>query len=198
MTTDPYQPENPRQAAPGADGESATQAAIGLLVARGAREIAHPGGTLLAHLWRVHELLGEWGARPVARLAGLTHAYYGTDGFPVSLGEVTTQREELAAVIGEEAEQLVYFYASCDRGFTYPRLTEDAESFKDRFTGTVLHPPPGLRRDFAEITVANELDIARVNPEIRARHGRELLDLFTAWESLLSAPARRSVHTTLP
>lgn len=170
---------------------------VELLAARGARDIAHPGGTLLAHLRRVHALLREWGARPAVRLAGLSHAYYGTDGFPTALGEVT-RREELAGVAGEEAERLVYFYASCDRAFSYPRLAEDGGPFKDRFTGALLHPPLALRRDFAEITAANELDLARVNPDIRARHGRELLDLFTAWEVLLSGPAWRAVRLILP
>lgn len=179
----------------GASGPgSATVDAIDLLVSRGAREIAHPGGTLLAHLERVHALLERWEARPALRLAGLCHAFYGTDGFPTALGEVT-RRDELAAVIGEEAERLVYLYAGCDRAFSYPRLT--AGPVKERFTGDVLHPPLASRRDFAEITVANELDIVNVNPEIRARYGPELRALFTSWERLLSAPARQAVQATL-
>jgi hypothetical protein len=32
------------------------------LVAHGAADIAHPGGTLLAHLIRTADLLGEWRA----------------------------------------------------------------------------------------------------------------------------------------
>ncbi|MCW2912445.1 MAG: hypothetical protein JWN52_513 [Actinomycetia bacterium] len=189
MTTDPYELEK-------LDEESATAGALELLVARGAGEIAHPGGTLLAHLRRVHTLLEQWGARPAVRLAGLSHAFYGTDGFRTALGDVI-HRQELAAVIGQEAEQLVYFYAGCDRSFSYPRLTEDEGPFKDRFTDTLLRPPLRLRRDFAEITVANELDIVCINPELRARHGQELLNLFTAWLGLLSDPARQSIEATL-
>src|SRR4029079_13032326 len=52
------------------------------LIARGAAELRHPGGTLLAHLRRTHDTLAGWGARPALRLAGLAHATYGTDGFP--------------------------------------------------------------------------------------------------------------------
>ncbi|HLM90105.1 MAG TPA: hypothetical protein VK284_13980, partial [Streptosporangiaceae bacterium] len=33
------------------------------MASRGAAGIAHPGGTLLTHLERVHALLAEWGAR---------------------------------------------------------------------------------------------------------------------------------------
>ena len=99
---------------------------------------------------------------------------------------------ELAAITGAEAERLVYFYASCDRRFSYPHLAEREGPFKDRFTGTVLRPPLRLRRDFAELTAANELDIAAVNPDLCARHGQDLLRLFTSWKALLSDAARQA------
>jgi hypothetical protein len=169
---------------------------VAALASCGANAMPHPGGTLLAHLERVHALLDEWGARPVVRLAGLCHAYYGTDGFPTTLGD-TAQRDELAAIIGEEAERLVYLYAGCDRGFSYPHVAEPDGPFKDRFSGTVLFPPLPLRRDFAELTAANELDIMRVNSELRAQHGPGLLRLFTSWRRLLSDPAWRAVRMTL-
>jgi hypothetical protein len=169
-------------------------AAAELLASRGAAEIPHPGGTLLAHLERVHALLAQWGARPALRLAGLCHAFYGTDGFAAALGDLA-RRDELAAIVGEEAERLVYLYASCDRGFSYPHLAAPAGPFKDRFTGTVLRPPLSLRRDFAELTLANELDIAAVNPDLRSQAGPALLRLFTSWRSLLSQSAWQSVQT---
>jgi uncharacterized protein (TIGR00369 family) len=172
-------------------------AVVESLVSCGANEMSHPGGTLLAHLERVHALLEEWGARPVVRLAGLCHAYYGTDGFAAALGDIA-QRDELAAIIGEEAERLVYLYASCDRSFSYPHVAEPEGPFKDRISGTVLFPPLPLRRDFAELTAANELDIMRVNSELRAQHGPGLLRLFTSWRKLLSDPAWRAVRMTLP
>ncbi|HKA50268.1 MAG TPA: hypothetical protein VKK19_11830 [Candidatus Dormibacteraeota bacterium] len=168
-----------------------------LLTGHGAARISHPGGTLLAHLQRVHALLAQWGARPAVQLAGLYHAFYGTDGFATALGSAA-RRDDLAAIIGEEAERLVYFYASCDRRFSYPYLAERAGPFKDRFTGTVLRPPMSLRRDFAELTAANELDIAAVSPDFRAQAGPGLLRLFTSWKNLLSSPAWQSVQNTLP
>lgn len=177
--------------------EPETSAVAGALAARGAAGIAHPGGTLLAHLQRTGALLGQWGARPAVRLAGLCHAWYGTDGFAVALGEVA-RRDELAALIGAEAEHLVYFYAACDRRFCYPHLAQPEGPFRDRFTGTVLRPPLALRRDFAELTVANELDIARVSPGSRAGYGAALLDLFSSWKELLGDPAWQAVQATLP
>jgi hypothetical protein len=61
----------------------------------------------------------------------------------------------------------------------------------------VLRPPRGLRRDFAELTAANELDIAAVNPDLRARHGPGLLRLFTSWHALLSDAAWQAAEATL-
>jgi hypothetical protein len=176
--------------------EPALAGVLAALASRGAATIAHPGGTLLAHLERVDALLGQWGARQVLRSAGLCHAWYGTDGFDPALGKPAV-RGELAALIGVDAEQLVYFYASCDRRFTYPQLAHRAGLFRDRFSGTVLCPPLAMRRDFAELTAANELDIAGVNPRSRASYGAQLLDLFTSWRDLLSVPAWRAVQASL-
>ena len=90
-----------------------------------------------------------------------------------------------------------YFYASCDRRFSYPHLAEREGPFKDRFAGIVLRPALRLRRDFAELTTANELDIAAVNPDLRAQHGQVLLGLFTSWRALLSDAAWQAVLATL-
>ncbi|MER6731370.1 DUF6817 domain-containing protein [Streptomyces puniciscabiei] len=171
-------------------------AAVAFLRERGAARLAHPGGTLLAHLQRVERQLAEWGARPALRLAGLCHACYGTDGFPGALLP-PERRAELAAVIGTEAEALVYLYGSCDRKATYPALAEDDGVFQDRFTGRAHVPEAGPRRDFAELTAANELDLARLDPAFRGRWGPALLGLFTRVRPLLSPPAWSACETVL-
>ncbi|MFG2886593.1 DUF6817 domain-containing protein [Streptomyces sp. NPDC048297] len=162
----------------------------------GAADIAHPGGTLLVHLQRVREQLAAWGARPTLQLAGLCHAAYGTDGFPTALLPLD-RHPELAAVIGAEAEAIVYLYASCDRKATYPALADPAAPFHDRFTARAHVPDPHLRRDFAELSAANELDLARVDPAFRATWGPELLTLFTRLRPLLSPPAWSDCRTVL-
>ncbi|SEG69644.1 hypothetical protein SAMN04489712_109104 [Thermomonospora echinospora] len=141
-------------------------------------------------------MLERWRVRPAVRLAGLCHAFYGTDGFATALGE-TSRRAELVACIGEEAENLVYFYASCDRASSYPELARGGP-FRDRFSGERSDPPPAARRDFAELTVANELDLVEINPEFRERYGPGLRDLFTSWDALLGDAARHAVRTVLP
>ncbi|MFI5669980.1 DUF6817 domain-containing protein [Streptomyces sp. NPDC051704] len=197
--------------------------ALALLRALGAGHLDHPGGTLLAHLERVHARLGAWGARPALRLAGLCHAFYGTDGFATALLPVG-RRAELAAVIGAEAEEVVYFYAACDRAASYPTLTADdpagaaaagnagvgnagaadneavssvAPAFRDRFTGHVHSPGRQALRDFAELSAANELDLARIDPAFRAAHGPALLSLFTRLRGLLTEPAWRDCQAVL-
>ncbi|MEO3827469.1 DUF6817 domain-containing protein [Actinomadura sp. B10D3] len=167
--------------------------AADFLVAKGAGEVRHPGGTLLEHLLRVHALLDGWGARPALALAGLCHAFYGTDGFATSLGD-TGRRGELREVIGTEAEALVYLYGSCRRADTYPALNRPDGAFADRFAGTARSISPGQRRDFAELTVANELDVLGAVPDVDRAVVTALLDLFSSWRALLTDPANQAVE----
>ncbi|MGW0363754.1 DUF6817 domain-containing protein [Streptomyces sp. NPDC002990] len=170
--------------------------AVAWLRELGAEDLAHPGGTLLAHLERVQHLLTSWGARPALRRAGLCHAFYGTDGFPSALLPLA-RRAELAAVIGEEAERIVYLYAACDRAASYPTLACEEAAFRDRFTGRVHSPAVGSRRDFAELSAANELDLARIDPGFRQASGAGLLALFGRFRGLLSEPAWRECQAVL-
>ncbi|MGW5422120.1 DUF6817 domain-containing protein [Streptomyces sp. NPDC003943] len=167
---------------------AAFAAARDLLTRRGAATLPHPGGTLLAHLERVESRLAAWGGRSDLRLAGLCHAFYGTDGFAESLLPLE-RRGELAAAIGTEAEELVHFYASCDREFSYGRLAAEDGPFRDRFSDTTFLPTARRRADFAELTAANELDLAAANPEFRTAWGGPLLRLFTRWRPRLSERA---------
>ncbi|MDG9707383.1 DUF6817 domain-containing protein [Streptomyces sp. DH10] len=167
-----------------------------LLRELGGADIAHPGGTLVAHLQRVRGQLAVWGARPALQIAGLCHAFYGTDGFPTALLS-PDRRPELAEVIGAEAEAIVYLYASCDRKATYPTLADADGAFRNRFTGRLHTPEPQLRRDFAELSVANELDLARVDSAFREQWGAGLLALFTRLRPLLSRPAWSDCRTVL-
>jgi catechol 2,3-dioxygenase-like lactoylglutathione lyase family enzyme len=146
------------------------------LVSLGAEGIAHPGGTLLAHLRRVADQLADWGATDDVVLAGLCHATYGTDGFATALLPLR-RRAELVNVIGAAAEGLVYDYAGCDRDATYPGLGGTAPAHvRDRFTGQWHDIDPS---DFLVLTAANELDVAAHNAELAARGGPALLELFS-------------------
>lgn len=177
---------------------AATGQAVTLLRRLGAESVAHPGGTLLAHLRRVHTRLAAWNARPTLQLAGLCHAVYGTDGFPAVL-LLPARRTDLAAVIGAGAEAIVYVYAACDRKLTYPALGALGQDafFHDRFTGRARVLEPQACRDFAELSAANELDIAQADSAFREKWGPELLVLFARMKDLLSADAWLDCRTLL-
>lgn len=94
--------------------DAAYDSVMGLLRERGADAIAHPGGTLLAHLQRVEERLRRHGADDVVRLSALAHAAYGTDGFDKHLLRLD-ERRLLEQVTNTDVERLVYLYGACDR-----------------------------------------------------------------------------------
>jgi hypothetical protein len=167
--------------------------ALALLEDRGAAGIPHPGETLLAHLSRVRSTLESWGARPDLCMAGLCHAFYGTDGFDTRLGDLD-RRYELSRVIGILAEKIVYLYGACDRRRTYPGLLSGEPVLADRFTGETVRLDPGGVRDFAELTVANELDVMEHSAELRERHAADLAAVFTTWKDLLSPAAAAAVE----
>ncbi|MCX5409677.1 hypothetical protein OHA37_38195 [Streptomyces sp. NBC_00335] len=178
------------------DLPATTHRAVTLLRELGAESIAHPGGTLLTHLQRVQARLATWKARPALQLAGLCHAFYGTDGFPTVLLPLD-RRNDLAAVIGAEAEAIVYLYASCDRKATYPALDRADAAFRDRFDGHSSFPGAQLCRDFTELSAANELDLAIIDSAFREKWGHELLALFARLQDLLSAAAWSECRTVL-
>ncbi len=109
-------PRGERRAPPGPIAD-----AVDMLEELGAGVLPHPGGDLLTHLIRTHDLLREWEAPHDVCLGGLCHAAYGTDGFPTALLALD-DRERLRGTIGVSAEEIVYLYGACDRRPTYARL----------------------------------------------------------------------------
>lgn len=160
---------------------------------RGAAGIEHPGGTLYAHLERVQQRLARLGASEVLQRAARTHAAYGTDGFDVRLlGR--DERPVLIALIGAEAEELVHRYGACDRDRTWDSLAATGLVW-DRFTGDGERLDGDRLREFADLSIVNELDVAEQSPAFLDRHGAYVRRLATSWEPLLSpavaADARR-------
>ncbi|WP_051178927.1 DUF6817 domain-containing protein [Nocardia concava] len=163
---------------------------------RGADAIAHPGGTLLAHLGRVSDTLAAWGHDADLQLAGLAHAVYGTDGFDQYLVELP-DRPTVIDLLGPDAESLIYFYASCDRAALYPRIDATPLVFRDRFTGTEFEPTTRDFHAFLELTVANELDVMAQNSDLATKHGAALYGLFTRVRPHLTPAAWNACHAQL-
>jgi hypothetical protein len=173
----------------GEESARVAPAAEEFLLSLGTDQVPHPGGTLHEHLLRVADLLARWGAMPELVAAGLCHACYGTDGFDHALLPAS-DRAKLAAVIGDRAEALVYLYGSCDRAAVYPLLAGVGPvPFRDRFTGQTRTRSEADIQAFAELTAANELDIAAHNSAMAAEHGPALMRLLAGARARLSDAA---------
>ena len=163
-----------------------------LLEKADAGRVRHPGGTLLEHLHRAADTLQRWGAPAYVVDAARLHAAYGTDGFPHPMPGVT--RRVLIAVAGQQTERLVDLYGHCRRGDSYPTFLSDAPAVIDRRTSQRRPLAPSQLRAFAELTVANELDVLAHSPELAAAHGAKLAELFTSWAPLISPAARQAAE----
>lgn len=162
---------------------------------RGAETIGHPGGTLYTHLGRIHDRLGTLGHPPWVCLAGLTHAAYGTDGFDLTL-LARDDRESLRALIGTDAEDLVFRYGGCDRSRTWKALAETRQVW-DRWNGRATELPGPVATAFADLSIVNELDVLDHDPALRSRYGTYFRELFATWEGLASPQALASARTSL-
>ena len=158
--------------------------ALTWLRARGAESIEHAGGSLYEHLQRVAARLEGHGADEDACLAALTHAAYGTDGFPLVLLDVT-ERAVLRELIGTAAEAAVYRYGGCDRGRTWRALPATGVIWS-RFTAHAESPTPAELRVFADLSIVNELDVCERSAEIAAKAGDYFRSLFPTWEPIAS------------
>ena len=156
-----------------------------LLLVRGADDLDHAGGTLYVHLHRVATRLSSLGASDTLVLAGLAHAAYGTDGFPTHLFDWQQERPVLEAVIGPDAELLVYRYGSCERETTWRDLAEH-HTVTDRFTGTSEELTTEELRDFVDLSIVNELDVLDHAPSLAPKLRLYLQELIPRWQSLAS------------
>ena len=161
-----------------------TATVLAVLRARGAETVEHPGGTLYAHLVRVFERLGRHELSPQVQGAGLTHAFYGTDGFDVHLQD-PSDREPLRRLVGPETELLVHRYAGCDRSRSWATLAETGQVWS-RFDGHVETLDGADLRDFVDLSLVNELDVVEQSSLIAQKYGDYFRKLFAGWRSLAS------------
>jgi hypothetical protein len=178
------------------DGDASRRERVtGFLHERGADQIDHLNGTLFDHLERTELLLRRWGCSEVVSIAGLSHAVYGTDGFPTALVALE-DRGVFTGVAGSDVEALVYLYACCDRRFVYPRLSDGVRmDFRDRFSGRTFLPAKPDLRDFVDLTLANEFDVGVVGPTA-AEPPEWLWTMFNQFQHLASQPLRDGFVST--
>ena len=156
------------------------------LQALGAGEFEHLNGSLEAHLRGVEAMLRSWGASETLCAAGLYHAVYGTDGFNPSLTSLAG-RQDIADLIGAEAEALTYLFGACNRKAFYPRIgTPSQLLFVDRFSNSEYEIGQDQLALLCELILANELEIASNSDEFRAQYGSALSRLFERMTGLVS------------
>jgi hypothetical protein len=106
------------------------------------------------------------------------------------------ERPVLEAVIGSEAEQLVYRYGSCDRETSWRDLAEH-HTVADRFTGTSEELEAAELREFVDLTIVNELDVLDHAPKLESKLRPYLQDLIPRWQSLASPAVLADAHRVL-
>ena len=87
-----------------------------------ANDKSHSGKTLIDHLVGVHDILKEWDAPQYLQDAGLFHSVYGTTVFK---HQSTNDRDAVKALIGEQAEDLVWKFCN----LTLPRYQNITSQF---------------------------------------------------------------------
>lgn len=168
------------------------------LLALGADAFPHVAGSLAPHLLRTASLLHAWGNRPALCLAGLYHAVYGTDGIRGSLVALE-HRGAIANIIGSDAEHIAYLYGACDRDAFHPRIgTAASLQFVDRFTRSEYPIHDTALRDFCELTLANELELALSSGAFFIKHRDDLARLAGQLRQFVSANARHTCSGSLP
>lgn len=166
-----------------------------LVVGVGAGEHSHRRGSLLAHLDRTARWAEHWSCSEHLVTAALCHAVYGTDGLVGPLVGLD-ERDKVRDVIGEQAEQIVYRYASCDREFVYPQLEAMAApvSFRDRFTGWTGALTAPEWADFMTLTWANTADVVETSSEL---DWSGLLPFLEATAGMVPEVARKDLSRLL-
>lgn len=159
------------------------------LEALGAKALGHVNGSLIAHLEGTYQYLRAWGNRQELCIAGLYHAVYSTHGYQHQLATLN-QRDLIIQMIGAEAENIVYHFSACDRHDFYPRIGRDKPVlFLDRFLHKTKILENQLLCDLLELTVANELEIARHNKSVKESAKKLFADLIYRSKSYITQNA---------
>ena len=168
------------------------------LEALGAGDFEHKNGSLHTHLLGTYDLLKSWGASAALCDAGLYHSAYSTAGFKKTMVSLSL-RSDIASIIGENAEAMVYLYCACDREVVYQNFQNQPAvvEYKDRFTDETYALSAQQASAFCELTVANELELMSLNKAFQAKHRVTLLALFDSMKKFLGQEAIAAYESTL-
>jgi hypothetical protein len=133
----------------------------------GTADTSHSGRTLLNHLEGTYKLLRKWGNREEVCRGGLFHSIYGTQFFRTQTADLS-ERKEIRALIGFEAEELAYLFCLADRKklilWNFERLNKFV--WVNRLTSQEEIITEQVLRGLVEIEFANDLEQFNPNEQI--------------------------------
>lgn len=150
----------------------------------GAANVAHSGSGFLDHLVGTYRITTNWGLDRRVRLAALFHAVYGVamQAERVASG---LPRDDLRAIIGDEAEELVWCFFTFDREKFFTALEERNE---------VPDMTQQRTDDLVHLLAANQLEQIPRTPELT--HSTRIGPLLTL-VPLLRQKARADILKSL-
>lgn len=162
-----------------------------------ASDVDHINGSLFEHLKGTYFLLQSWGAGQELCLAGPYHALYGTSGFNNQLIS-HNERNKAQTILPKKVEHIVYTYCACNRDAFWPQIGSASPLiFFNRFTNDQYELTLKELRQFCELTVANELEIAKSNTVFIKKYGPSLTELFNRMEPFITKNASLSYKKIL-
>lgn len=130
---------------------------VRFLRASGAERVEHSGESLLDHLLATRGVLEGWGARRELCDAALFHSVYGTQ----FLGDEllgTDQREKVRAMIGDDAEAVVWLWHGIKRESMAGNLGRDQDLRIELRDGSEAPITPQQFEDLVNLMVADAVE----------------------------------------
>lgn len=125
---------------------------------RRAHLVRHGMQSLEDHLFNTFHILTAWRQPPRVQYAGLIHSVYSTDAFSHQTFKVT-EREQVRALVGAEAERLAHLFCTFDRSELMSAVTAsvatDAFHLTSRLDGQPLQITRADAGDLLAIYMAN-------------------------------------------
>jgi hypothetical protein len=130
---------------------------VRFLESAGAERVEHSNESLLDHLLATREVLASWGGRRELCDAGLFHSVYGTQ----FLGDEllgTDRRDEVRAMIGAEAEAVVWLWHGIQRESLAQNLGRTDDLTIELRDGNAVTITPQQFEDLVNLMVADAVE----------------------------------------
>lgn len=147
--------------------------------------INHSHGSLLDHLYGTYSLLNSWKLPKSTCIAGLFHSIYGNEYFKYGLLDINN-RKILIDLIGKTAEELVYYFNTCDRTQTIINAKINLHCINLYSINVVKSISKKQFTNLIFIIFANELDQIKDYSSLTSKEKLDLYDLYKTSEPYLN------------